>query len=327
MSHDRDFLDKVVTQVVEIENYRFQEHEGGFAEYIRKKRVRTKQRERQFRFEAELLAFEAEAIHDRQEAAKNHNASLTRRLAHIKKEVAPREVDTIVTGIYAGIRSADDLCEVVHVSKQYEADALFENLGFEVHKGDRLAVLGPNGCGKTTLMKVLREEIPPDTGRVTWKAGEGYIDYNMVLDGLDPQRTVTRLVNYEGLAHRAPRKHVNRFLHLLGFSEADLYQKIGTLSGGERARVALALCLLSGAPVVLLDEPTNHLDMKSTQVMERALTHFPGAIVVVSHDRFFLDKVATRLLVFEGSGRVELVSGNWTQWSAQHAEPARPGTR
>ena len=134
-------------------------------------------------------------------------------------------------------------------------------------------------------------------------------------------------MNYEGLAHRAPRKHVNRFLHLLGFSEADLYQKIGTLSGGERARVALALCLLSGAPVVLLDEPTNHLDMKSTQVMERALTHFPGAIVVVSHDRFFLDKVATRLLVFEGSGRVELVSGNWTQWSAQHAEPARPGTR
>ena len=135
VSHDRDFLDQVVTQVVEIENYRFQEYEGGFAEYIRKKRVRTKQRERQFRFEAELLAFEAEAIQDRQEAAKNPNASLTRRLAHIKKEVAPREVDTIVTGIYGGIRSVDDLCEVVQVSKRYGADALFQNLGFEVHKG------------------------------------------------------------------------------------------------------------------------------------------------------------------------------------------------
>ena len=326
VSHDRDFLDQVVTQVVEIENYRFQEYEGGFAEYIRKKRVRTKQRERQFRFEAELLAFEAEAIQDRQEAAKNPNASLTRRLAHIKKEVAQREVDTIVTGIYGGIGSVDDLCEVVQVSKRYGADALFQNLGFEVHKGDRLAVVGPNGCGKTTLMKVLREEIPPETGHVTWKTGEAYIDFNTVLDGLDPQRTMTRVVNYEGLAHRAPRKQVNRFLHLLGFSEADLHQKIGTLSGGERARVALALCLLSGSPVVLLDEPTNHLDMKSTQVMERALAHFPGAIVVVSHDRFFLDKVATRLLVFEGGGRVELVNGNWTQWAAQHAEADGPRT-
>ena len=229
--------------------------------------MRIKQRERQFRFEAELLAFEAEAIQDRQEAAKNPNASLTRRLAHIKREVAPREVDTIVTGIYGGIRSVDDLCEVVQVSKSYGTDTLFQRLGFEVHKGDRLAVVGPNGCGKTT-----------------------------------------------------------RFLHLLGFSEMDLYQKIGTLSGGERARVALALCLLSGSPVVLLDEPTNHLDMKSTQVMERALAHFPGAIVVVSHDRFILDKVATRLLVFEGGGRVAMANGTWTQWAAQHAEADGPGT-
>ena len=106
--------------------------------------MRTKQRERQFRFEAELLAFEAEAIQDRQEAAKNPNASLTRRLALIKKEVAPREVDTIVTGIYGGIRSVDNLCEVVQVSKRYGANALFQNLGFEVHNGDRLAVVGPN---------------------------------------------------------------------------------------------------------------------------------------------------------------------------------------
>ena len=122
-------------------------------------------------------------------------------------------------------------------------------------------------------------------------------------------------MNFEGLGHKAPRKQVNRFLELLQFSEMDLYQKIGTLSGGQKARVALALSF-SGALCVLLDEPTNHLDLKSTQVMERALANFPGAVVVISHDRFVLDKVATRLIVFGGPGSVGLIDGNWTTWSA-----------
>ena len=319
VSHDRDFLDKVVTRVVEIENYRFQDYAGGFVEYIQKKRLRTKQLERQFQFEQELLAFEAEAIHDRREAATDPTGSLKRRLANIKKEIAPREVDKIVTGIYSGLRSVNDLCEVGQISKSYGDHALFQRLSVEIHKGERIAVVGPNGCGKTTLMKVLRGEIRPDDGRVNWKIGDAYVDYNRVLDELDPQDTVTHKVNVEGLGHRAPRKHVNRFLQLMQFSEMDLKQRIGTLSGGQKARVALALSLLSGSPVVLLDEPTNHLDMRSTQVMERALAHFPGAIVVVSHDRFFIDKVANRLVVFDGHGKVEIVNGNWTTWSAQHA--------
>ncbi len=100
------------------------------------------------------------------------------------------------------------------------------------------------------------------------------------------------------------------------FSEMDLEQRIGTLSGGQKARVALAKCLLSGAPVIVLDEPTNHLDITSTQVMERALVNFPGTVVVVSHDRFFIDKVATRLLIFEGTDRLREVNGNWTIWQA-----------
>ena len=109
---------------------------------------------------------------------------------------------------------------------------------------------------------------------------------------------------------------MHRFLSLLRLSDMDLRQRIGTLSGGERARVALAQCLLSGASAVLLDEPTNHLDLTSTQVMERALVHVPGAVVVVSHDRFFIDKIATRLLVFETGGVVREIAGNWTMWQA-----------
>lgn len=123
---------------------------------------------------------------------------------------------------------------------------------------------------------------------------------------MDLDDTVGHAVNAypDSLAFTATKKSVNRFLSMLQFSEADLQQKIGTLSGGQRARVAIAQCLLSGAAVIVLDEPTNHLDITSTQVMERALTHFPGAVIVVSHDRFFVDKLADRLLVFDGGPRV-----------------------
>ncbi|MCY4660852.1 MAG: ABC-F family ATP-binding cassette domain-containing protein [Acidobacteria bacterium] len=323
VSHDRHFLDRAVNRVVEIQNHRFHEYDCGFVEFVRRKRGQIRQLEREFRHEEELLAFEAEAIQDRREAARNPSRSLTRRLADIRKRQAPREVDTIVTGIYRGMRTADELCEVTQLSKRYGGQTLFDGLDFTLHRGDRLVVVGPNGCGKTTLLRVLRNEVAPDAGRVHWKLGDPWVDYNVVLDGLDPKATVTRKVNFEGLAHRAPRKQVHRFLELLQFSAMDLQQEIGTLSGGQRARVALALSLLSGAPVVILDEPTNHLDVTATQVMERALVHFPGAVIVVSHDRFFIDKVATRLLVFEGQGRASTVNANWTQWQASRGSCAR----
>jgi len=146
-----------------------------------------------------------------------------------------------------------------------------------------------------------------------------------VFDNLDLDDTVTHAVNIIGMAYHASRKRVNRFLSLLQFSEMDLKQRISTLSGGQRARVALAKCLLSGAAVIVLDELTNHLDLTSTQVMERALINFPGAVVVVSHDRFFIDKVATRLLVFEGLGRLREVGGNWTIWQASIGQINRKG--
>ena len=325
VSHDRHFLDSVVNRVVEIENYHFQEYRGGFTHYIREKPLRIKTLERQFVHEEELLAYEAQAIVDRREAAKDPSRVLERRLANIKKSAAPRPVDRIVTGVYRGLHVRNDLCGAEAISKAYGDQVLFRDLTFEIHRSDRIAVIGPNGCGKTTLLKVLVEDESPDSGRIKWSKGTGFIYYNQVFEDLDPSDTVTHAVNAwfdahgVGLGWRAPRKQVNRFLSLFQFSEMDLRQQLGTLSGGERARVALAQCLLSGASVILLDEPTNHLDMTSTQVMERALMHFPGAVVVASHDRFFIDKIATRLLVFEGEGRVDEISGNWTTWQASTA--------
>ena len=169
VSHDRHFLERAVNRVVEIQNYRFHEYDCGFVEYVRRKQAKVKQLEREFRHEEELLAFDSEAIRDRREAARNPAKALGRRLANIKKQQAPREVDRIVTGIYQGIRTADELCEVKQLSKRYGDQTLFDELDFTLHRGDRLAQAGPPVPGAPA---VLREgPVPGDRHAVGRPAG------------------------------------------------------------------------------------------------------------------------------------------------------------
>jgi len=320
ISHDRQFLDGVVTRIVEVENYGFQEYGGKFSEYVREKQFRLKTLERQFMHEEELLTFEAEAITDREEAKRNPAPALQRKLADLKKRREPRPVDVLVSSLYGGLRVPDKLAYAKHLAKTYGDQILFDDVSFEIERGERLAIVGPNGSGKSSLLRLLTRKEAPDSGEMVWERGVTFADFNQTFAALDLTDTVTHAVNTSGgvgsLAFTAARKQISKFLTLLQFSENDMGRKIGALSGGQRARVALAMCLLSEAQVLILDEPTNHLDLASTQVMERALVHFPGAVVVVSHDRFFLDKVATRLLVFSPGGSVTNFNGNWTQWQA-----------
>jgi energy-dependent translational throttle protein EttA len=304
VSHDRQFLDGAVTRIVEIENRRLHEYDGGYSAYVRAKATRIKSLERQFAHEEELLAYEAEASDARRQAVKERGTA--RKLADIKKRQAPRPVDEIITSIYADLHVSENLVQVEGIAKGFGGDPLFEGLSFSLHRRDRVAVVGANGSGKSTLLDVLTEVTEPDAGRIVWRKGASFVSYNRVVDELDLDDTVAHFISAAPgtLAFSATKKNVNRFLTMLQFSEAELKQKIGTLSGGQRARVAIASCLLSGASVIVLDEPTNHLDLASAQVMERALIHFPGAVVVVSHDRFFIDKVADRLLTFDGAGGV-----------------------
>ena len=322
VSHDRHFLDRVVNRVVEVENYQVQEYRGNFIQYVREKPTRMKMLQNQFKHEEELLAYEAEAIVDRREAARDPGRALRRRLANIKKKAEPKPVEKIITGMYDGLRVRDALCRIEDLGKAYGDQILFMELTCELRRGERLIIVGPNGCGKSTLLRLLTLGEAPDTGRVLWQPGVEFSHFNQVFAELDPDDTVTHAVNVAPLAYNAPRRKVNDFLALLQFSEMDLRQAIGNLSGGQKARVALAVSLLSGAAVIVLDEPTNHLDLISTQVMERALFHFPGAVIAVSHDRFFIDKVASRMLVFDGEGSLLPVEGNWTIWQSSQPEKA-----
>ncbi|MEZ4706728.1 MAG: ABC-F family ATP-binding cassette domain-containing protein [Caldilineaceae bacterium] len=322
VSHDRHFLNEIVTRIIDIENYSFHEYIGDFTQYVRKKQMRVKSLEKQFQHEETLLAYEAEAIEERREALKNPSHSLKRRLANIKKQAEPRAVDKIITEFYVHLQIKNELCIVENLTKSYSERTLFRDLSFSIHRGDRLAIIGPNGAGKSSLLKLLQQQESSDSGTIKWLdvgnyADHVYIDFNQTLDTLDLTDTVAHAVNVMKLVFYESRKKVARFLSLFRLSELDIKQRIGTLSGGQRARVALAQCLLSGSPVILLDEPTNHLDLTSIQVMERALLHYPGAIIIVSHDRFFIDKVANRLLIFDGRSNTELFEGNWSLWQAR----------
>jgi ATP-binding cassette subfamily F protein 3 len=298
VSHDRQFIDKVVTRMIEIENYHFQEYEGNYTDYIRKKKMRKKELDRQFEWEEELLLMESEAI-DSRASRKSSKDRLSRQLTDNKKRIEPHPVNVLITDIYERLRFPDKLCEVKQVGQTYDDRQIFQNVSFDIQKEDRLVIVGPNGSGKSTLIKVLTGQEKPEFGEVIWEKGVSYAYFNRMWEELNPKDTVSHAVNTYGLGLDAPRKKVNKFLSMLQFSEMDLSKVIGNLSGGQKARVALAKCLLSGAAVIILDEPTNHLDLTSIQVMEQALIHFPGAVVTVSHDRFFIDKIGTKMQSFD----------------------------
>jgi ATP-binding cassette subfamily F protein 3 len=332
-SHDRHFLDQVATRIVEVEAAALDVYPGSFSEYVRLKDSRRKALEKRSRVEAELWAFELAAIGDRREAARNPSGFLKRRLADIKKDVTPPVVDQVFTDLYARLRIGDQLGRTEHLTIERGGRVLVRDLDLEITRGSRIGVIGPNGCGKSSLLAVLAGDVDPTEGRVLQPQGGQYptsgrvvrppgdlwISYAAVRDRLDPSASLSHAVNTAPMVETAPRKQVHRFLEMLRFTELDLRKPLRDLSGGQQARAALAVCLLSGAGVLLADEPTNHLDLMSTQVMERALLHFPGAVIVVSHDRFFLDKVANRLLVFEGDGRLREIEGTWTTWDAQRS--------
>jgi len=322
VSHDRCFLDGIASKIVEIENNRFYEYDGGYSDYIRKKKIKSGDIEREFIHEEELLIMEENAIKDRAElqkmlkSGKSERGKLDKKMTEINKKLTPLPAETIVTSLYQGRHVPNKILYVENIAANYEDNIIFEDVSFELFGGERMAVIGRNGCGKSTLIKTLTGEKELLSGKISWGSGSKMIYFNEILEELDDNDTVTHNINIYGDAFGAPRKKVNKFLQLFGFSEFTIADRIMNLSGGQRARVALAKCLLSGCNTIILDEPTNHLDITSIQSMECALVNFPGSVIFVSHDTFFIDKVSTRILVYKDC-TFENYAGNISMYNSQ----------
>ncbi len=318
VTHDRYFLDNVAGWILELDRGEGIPYKGNYTSWLEQKQVRLATEQKGEDKRAKALEKELEWI--RMSPKGRHTKSKARINDYEKlvSEESEKRNETLEIYIPAGERLGDIVIEAHGVSKGYDDKLLFENLEFSLPKGGIVGVIGPNGAGKTTLFRLITGQDTPDTG--TFKVGEtvklGYVDQSR--DSLDAEKTLFDEIS-DGLdfvtlgkKEMNARAYVSRF----NFSGSDQQKRVGQLSGGERNRVHLAKMLKTGANVLLLDEPTNDLDVNTMRALEEALENFGGCAVVISHDRWFLDRIATHILAFEGDSKVLLFDGNFSQYEA-----------
>jgi ATP-binding cassette, subfamily F, member 3 len=314
ISHDRYFLDTTVNRIVEIWNKGVHFYPGNYDKYIQQKTDRRLMLEASYRNQKEQIEkLEAFINRFRYQATKAKQVqSRIKELEKIERIEIPPEEKAIHFTFPQPKPSGRVVAEFLHVSKNYGQKFVFGNANFVIERGDRVALVGVNGAGKSTLIKLLSGAEPLTTGE--YKLGHNVeVDY-FAQDQYKELDVNARMI--DDLADAAPRKTQTELRSLLGcflFSEDDVFKKIGVLSGGERNRYALAKMLLHPSNFVLLDEPTNHLDMRAKDVLLESLQAFEGTLVFVSHDRYFIDKLATRVFEIE-DGEVRVFPGNYEDY-------------
>ena len=302
VSHDRYFLDKIATKIIEIDNGNVMVFHGNYSDYARQKEVlRTEQlnaylnQQREIKHQEEVI--DKLRSFNREKSIKRAE-SREKMLDKIERIDKPTEVKAdMKLKLTPRLLSGNDVLSVSDLSKAYDGQILFSNASFEVKRGEHVAIIGDNGTGKTTLLKIINELVPPDTGSI--KLGSnvqiGYYDQEHHVLHMDKTLFEEISDDYPDLTNTQIRNTLAAFL----FTGEDVFKKISSLSGGERGRVSLAKLMLSESNFLILDEPTNHLDITSKEILESALNAYEGTVLYVSHDRYFVRKVANRLLVFE----------------------------
>jgi sulfate-transporting ATPase len=316
VTHDRYFLDNVAGWILELDRGEGIPWKGNYSSWLDQKQNRLKQEEKTESKRMKTLERELDWV---RMAPKARQAKSKARLQAYEKmlgEEQKQKEDKLELFIPAGPRLGTKVIEAHGVSKAFGDKLLYENLNFTLPQNGIVGIIGPNGAGKTTLFKMILDKEKPDSG--TFEVGPtvvlGYVDQEH--DGLDPNKSVyeiisggTDLINLGGKQVNA-RAYVSKF----NFAGADQEKKIGNLSGGERNRVHLAIALKSGANLLLLDEPTNDLDVNTLRALEEGLENFAGCAVVISHDRWFLDRIATHIIAFEGDSQVYVFEGNFSEY-------------
>jgi energy-dependent translational throttle protein EttA len=316
VTHDRYFLDNVAGWILELDRGEGIPWKGNYSSWLEQKQNRLAKEEKTESKRQKTLQRELEWV---RMAPKARHAKSKARISSYEKllgEDSKQKEDKLELFIPPGKRLGAKVIEAVNVAKAFGDKLLYENLNFSLPQGGIVGIIGPNGAGKTTLFKLITGKLKPDAG--TFEVGEtveiGYLDQEH--DTLDPNKTVFELITGGTETMLLAGKQVNSraYVSKFNFAGADQEKKVGALSGGERNRVHLAMTLKMGANLLLLDEPTNDLDVNTLRALEEALENFGGCAVVISHDRWFLDRVATHILAFEGDSQVYWFEGNFSDY-------------
>jgi ATPase subunit of ABC transporter with duplicated ATPase domains len=316
VTHDRYFLDNVTGWILELDRGRGIPYEGNYTAYLVAKRKRMEQEGREEAARQKALARESEWIASSPKARQAKSKARFKAYDELVKAAAERRPGDAQIIIPAGERLGDNVIDIAGVSKAFGDNLLIDDLSFKLPPGGIVGVIGPNGAGKTTLFRMLTGQEKPDTGSIAIAPSVrlAYVDQSR--DALAGDKTVWEEISGGAEVIKLGRHEVNSraYCSSFNFRGADQQQKVGTLSGGQRNRVHLAKLLKSGGNVLLLDEPTNDLDTETLAALEEALENFAGCAVVISHDRMFLDRLATHMLAFEGDSHVEWFEGNFEDY-------------
>ena len=313
VTHDRYFLDNVVSWILELDRGRYFVYEGNYSTYLEKKGKRLEQESREDAGRQKAIKDELEWIRQSPKARQTKSKARIKSFDQLVQAQENRTPGKAQIVIQIPERLGSKVIEVKNVTKAYGDKLLFENLSFTIPQGGIVGVIGPNGAGKSTLFRLITGQEVPDSGEVD--IGEtvklGFVDQSR--DDLDPNKNVWEEIS-GGADFMKLGKHetpTRAYVGAFNFKGTDQQKKVGLLSGGERNRVHMAKMLKEGGNVLLLDEPTNDLDVETLSALEEALESFAGCAVVISHDRFFLDRLATHILAFEGDSHVEWFEGNF----------------
>jgi sulfate-transporting ATPase len=318
VTHDRYFLDNVAGWILELDRGHGIPWKGNYSSWLEQKKERLRQEEKSESHRQKTLQRELEWIRMTPKARQVKSKARISAYEKLLTRESDSQARDLEIYIPPGPRLGNLVVEAENVSKGYGDRLLVEDMSFFLPPGGIVGVVGPNGAGKTTLFKMITDQETPDTGRI--RIGQtvrmAYVDQDR--ESLDPQKTIWEVISNKedvielGNMSVKSRAYVARF----NITGADQQKKVGMLSGGERNRVHLACMLKQGANVILLDEPTNDLDVNTLRALEEALENFAGCAVVISHDRWFLDRIATHILAFEGDSRTVWFEGNYSEYEA-----------
>ncbi len=318
VTHDRYFLDNVTGWILELDHGRGIPYEGNYTSWLKQKQKRLEQEGREDEARQRTLERESEWIQSSPKARQAKSKARYQRYEDLVKIANAKTNVTAQITIPVAERLGQNVVDFEGLKKGYGDNLLIDDLTFKLPPGGIVGVIGPNGAGKTTLFRMITGQDKPDKGTIKIGASVhlGYVDQSR--DSLDGKKTVWEEISNGQDIILLGKKEVNSraYCSLFNFKGADQQKKVGTLSGGERNRVHLAKMLRTGANLLLLDEPTNDLDVDTLRALEEALEDFAGCAVIISHDRWFLDRIATHILSFEGDSHVEWFEGNFQDYEA-----------